>query len=107
MKKICVYRYVDMRLVMVIRVSPLTSRPTVSSYGRQYLITQIIEGKTLNNLSEQEGLEEASSNALGFILAIVMPELAQLKSRERRHEGFVMPPQWLAADIRPGWKDHR
>ncbi|KAH8745784.1 kinase-like domain-containing protein [Diaporthe sp. PMI_573] len=92
--------------------------------GRQYLVTEFIEGITLNQLSEQECsflgeqhyassspcktcLERASSNALEFIQEIVLPQLAQLKSRQRGLDGFVMPPQWLAADVRPGWKDHR
>lgn len=92
--------------------------------GRQYLVTELIEGITLNQLSEQECLflgeqhyassspcktclEKASANALEFIQDIILPQLAQLKSRQRGLEGFVMPPQWLAADIRPGWKGHR
>ncbi|PSR77355.1 kinase-like domain-containing protein [Coniella lustricola] len=92
--------------------------------GRQYLTTEFIEGITLNQLSERPCSflgeqhydsssrcktcqEKASSNALEFIQEIVLPQLAQLKSRQRGLGGFVMPPQWLAADIRPGWKDHR
>lgn len=92
--------------------------------GRQYLVTEFIEGITLNQLSQLQCsflgeqhygssspcktcLEQASSNALDFIQEIVLPQLAQLKSRQRGLEGFVMPPQWLAADIRPGWKGHR
>lgn len=91
--------------------------------GRQYLITEFIKGITLNQLSERECsylggqhyarsspcnicLEMAFSNALEFIQKTVLPQLAQLRSRERGLDGFVMPPQWLAADVRPGWKDH-
>ncbi|TPX14838.1 uncharacterized protein E0L32_004947 [Thyridium curvatum] len=91
--------------------------------GRQYLVTEFIEGITLNQLSKQACsfsgehhcasppcktcLEKVSSNALRFIEESVLPQLAQLKSHQRGLEGFVMPPQWLAADIRPGWKGHR
>jgi hypothetical protein len=92
--------------------------------GRQYLTTGKIEGITLNQLSQQkcsflgESLHDRSSpcklclekgyyNALAFIQEIVLPQLVQLKSHQRDLEGFVMPPQWLAADVRPGWKEHR
>jgi len=43
-------------------------------------------------------------NALKFIEATVLPQLANLTSQTRGIDGFVMPPSWLSPDIQPPWK---
>lgn len=89
--------------------------------GRRYLITEFIEGVTLNKILTQSCSrledqkhtdhtpckacsDQAYSNALEFIRDIVLPQLANLRSRERGIDGFVMPPSWLSPDAEPPWK---
>uniref|UniRef100_A0A8H7NQC6 Aminoglycoside phosphotransferase domain-containing protein n=1 Tax=Bionectria ochroleuca TaxID=29856 RepID=A0A8H7NQC6_BIOOC len=89
--------------------------------GRRYLVTEFIEGVTLDTLLTQNCSrledqkhtdhtpckacsDQAYSNALKFIEDIVLPQLAKLRSRERGIDGFVMPPSWLSPDGEPPWK---
>ncbi|KAK6842247.1 hypothetical protein PG987_003107 [Apiospora arundinis] len=89
--------------------------------GRRYLVTELIEGVLLNKFRDRscsmpearkhsDGtpcntcLDQAYSNALGFIRDTVVPQLAELKSKERGILGFVMPPSWLSPDVQPPWK---
>jgi hypothetical protein len=79
--------------------------------GRRYLETEFVEGVTLNQFprncskpSHEKHVsdgpceacsEQAYLNASNFIQNTVLPQLANLKSRERGINGFVMPPSWL------------
>ncbi|KAH7381196.1 hypothetical protein DE146DRAFT_793189 [Phaeosphaeria sp. MPI-PUGE-AT-0046c] len=90
--------------------------------GRQYLITEYIDGVILSALAHRgcSLLEEekkhtkstpcqtcsdiAYSNATDFISRTVLPQLAKLTSRYRGINGFVMPPRWLCPDLQPPWK---
>ena len=88
--------------------------------GRRYLITERIDGFPLDDLLREgcpmpEGQKHtdeipcqickrmAYTNALEFIRNTVIPQLMNLKSRERGICGFVMPPSWLT-DSDPPWK---
>ena len=84
--------------------------------GTRYLVTERINGFPLNDLLEkpcpipehtdtpcETCKNKAYSKALEFIRATVMPQLMNLKSRQRGICGFVMPPQWLS-DASPPWK---
>lgn len=90
--------------------------------GRRYLITERIDGFTLDTLLKKgcpltgpskhtnkipckTCQEKAYSNALEFIRNTVLPQLANLKSQQRGICGFVMPPQWLNYAFAP-WKGH-
>lgn len=89
--------------------------------GRRFLITDFIDGPTLKEMDSQSCLrqtgqkhtedtpcktcsDQAYSNALDFVKGTVLPQLAELKSRHRGIDGFVMPPSWLAPDAQPPWK---
>ncbi|KAI9046427.1 hypothetical protein LZ554_009560 [Drepanopeziza brunnea f. sp. 'monogermtubi'] len=72
--------------------------------GRQYLITERIDGVTLNRLRGEDCESVAYSNALDFINNIVLPQLGQLRCNERGIDGFVMPPSWLSPDVQPPWR---
>lgn len=90
--------------------------------GTRYLVTQRIDGFTLDTLLK-EGCpltgpskhtekipcetchNKAYSNALEFIRNTALPQLANLKSQERGICGFVMPPQWLNYAAAP-WKGY-
>lgn len=91
------------------------------SDGRRYLVTEFIDGLTLKEMDSQTCfrqagqqhtkdtpckmcLDQAYSNAVDFIRGTVLPQLAQLKSRHRGINGFVMPPSWLTPDAEPPWK---
>lgn len=37
------------------------------------------------------------------INGVVLPQLSQLRSKERGISGFVMPPSWLSPDLEPPW----
>jgi serine/threonine protein kinase len=88
--------------------------------GRRYLVTEFIEGLTLNEFpnrscSKPKGQkhtndtpckccsDQAYSNALEFISGTVLPQLATLRSQSRGIDGFVMPPSWLSPDLQPPW----
>lgn len=97
--------------------------------GTRYLITERIDGFTLDtllkkgcpltgpskhtdNIPRETCQEKAYSNALEFIRNTVLPQLANLKSRQRGIDGFVIPPQWLNYAFAPWkgygpWKTHR
>lgn len=74
--------------------------------GRQYLITQRIDGVTLSGLGDRDSADiaVAYSNAVKFIQDTVLPQLEELKSHERGINGFVMPPSWLSPDVLAPWK---
>jgi hypothetical protein len=88
--------------------------------GRQYLITECIDGVLLSTLACrgcslpkekkhtnstpcQTCSDTAYSNAADFISLTVLPQLANLTSRFRGIDGFVMPPRWLSPDLQPPW----
>ena len=88
--------------------------------GRQFLVTELVEGVRLDLVGENGCLrpngrkhtdnipcetcsKEARSNALRFITEVVQPQLACLTSRERGINGFVMPPSWLNP-VQPPWR---
>lgn len=89
--------------------------------GRRYLITEFVEGVTLdefpsrscskperqkhtNDTACKDCSDQAYSNALEFINGTVLPQLATLQSHSRGIDGFVMPPSWLSPDVQPLWK---
>ncbi|KAK8002241.1 hypothetical protein PG989_001960 [Apiospora arundinis] len=89
--------------------------------GRHYLVTELIDGVPLSRFRDRSCsmpeaqrhtdstscktcLDQAYSNALNFIQNTVLPQLAELKSKERGILGFVMPPSWLSPDVDPPWK---
>ena len=74
------------------------------SDGRRYLVTERIDGVTLNRVLGTRHKSDAYKNALCFINNIVLPQLEKLKSKERGIDGFVMPPSWLSPDLQPPWK---
>lgn len=91
--------------------------------GRRFLVTERIDGVTLDSLLRsgclmqgekkhtngtpcKECTDKAYSNAITFIEGLVLPQLAKLKSRERGTDGFVMPPSWLAPSFAP-WTNKR
>lgn len=53
------------------------------SDGRRYLVTERIDGVTLNRLLGTRHESKAYTNALCFINDIVLPQLEKLKSKER------------------------
>lgn len=90
--------------------------------GSQFLVTERIDGITLNRFAGCSGLEgiahisvtadtptcktcleKGYHNALEFIQITVLPQLAALRSKERGLDGFVMPPSWIYSDIQPPW----
>jgi hypothetical protein len=88
--------------------------------GRQYLITEYIDGVLLSTLARRgcslPGEEmhtkstpcptcsdTAYSNATDFISRTVLPQLANLTSCLRGIDGFVMPPRWLSPNLQPRW----
>ena len=97
--------------------------------GTRYLITERMDDFTLDTLLKKGCpllgpskhtdeipckicQEKAYSNALEFIRNTVLPQLANLRSRQRGICGFVMPPQWLHYACPPWkgygpWKTHR
>ena len=74
------------------------------SDGRRYLVTERIDGVTLNRLLGTRHESDAYKNALCFINNTVLTQLEKLKSKERGIDGFVMPPSWLSPDLQPPWK---
>lgn len=71
--------------------------------GRQYLVTELIRGKSLDKFIGEDGAEIAYANALRFVENIVLPQLKKLRSKERGIHGFVMPPSWISTS-EPPWK---
>lgn len=89
--------------------------------GRRYLVTELVEGVSLNafprpcskprneqhttdqSLPCQACSDQAYSNAAEFIERTVLPQLASLKARSRGIDGFVMPPSWLSP-VEVPWK---
>ncbi|UPK94398.1 hypothetical protein LCI18_005333 [Fusarium solani-melongenae] len=88
--------------------------------GRRYLVTELIEGVSLDKLPSlpclrpeehnpigiapcETCVNQGYQNALEFIEGTVLPQLAKLTSQSRGIDGFVMPPSWLSP-IQPPWK---
>ncbi|CEJ83192.1 hypothetical protein VHEMI03212 [[Torrubiella] hemipterigena] len=103
-----------------IPVPQLLAHGTLSD-GCKYLTTARVGGISLSDIMESEGClkplgqqhmdtapckicsDEAHTNATLFINETVLPQLANLKSRERGIDGFVMPPSWICPDAEPPW----
>lgn len=87
--------------------------------GRQFLVTERIDGVTLINFKARpcanksnKHTEEATcttcrdiayANATDFVNKVALPQLHSLKSRHRGIDGFVMCPAWICEELGPPW----
>lgn len=87
--------------------------------GRQFLVTERIDGVKLSSFDERACANESSkhtndatcttcrdiayANAANFVGNNVLPQLHSLKSQHRGIDGFVMCPQWISEELEPPW----